>query len=87
VKFARVDGFVKRPLCPLIVIPVKAGTHSFQPLWIPAFAGMTRFLTFYDAIKVQTDQCFDDKFNRNGICRKPPGDYSPFRGKPWLKKM
>jgi len=30
------DGFVKSPLCPLIVIPAKAG--------------MTRFLIFYDSI-------------------------------------
>jgi hypothetical protein len=44
----KLDGFVKSPLCPLIVIPAKAGIQSFQVIWIPAFAGMTRFLTFYD---------------------------------------
>jgi hypothetical protein len=38
-------------LCPLIVIPAKAGIQALKSLWIPAFAGMTRFLIFHDYIK------------------------------------
>ena len=53
------DGFEKNPLCPLSVIPAKPvldligeqESSRFKPKWIPAFAGMTRFLTFYDSIK------------------------------------
>ena len=31
------------PLCPLLVVPAKAGTQGFQSLcpWVPAFAGTT----------------------------------------------
>jgi hypothetical protein len=55
-KNMKLDGFVKGPLCPLIVIPAKAGIPSFQAITdshFPirsrtGFAGMTRFLTFYD---------------------------------------
>jgi len=30
----------------------KQESSHFKSLWIPAFAGMTRFLTFYDSVKV-----------------------------------
>jgi hypothetical protein len=48
-----VDGFVISQLGPLIVIPAKAGIQSFQALWIPAFAGMTPFLTFYGSVNIK----------------------------------
>jgi hypothetical protein len=55
---SKFDGFVKNPLCPLIVIPAlqlsflrRQESSRFKPLWIPAFAGMTPFLTFYDPVK------------------------------------
>jgi hypothetical protein len=48
------DGFVKSPKSPFITIPaphhvrdkLQHASGLFKPLWIPAFAGMTRFLTF-----------------------------------------
>ena len=44
-----IDGFVKSPLCTLIVIPaphhvrdkLQQESSLFKSLWIPAFAGMT----------------------------------------------
>ncbi len=56
----KVDEFVKSPTCSLNVIPAKLvldligeqESSLFKPLWTPAFAGVTRFLTFYEAIKV-----------------------------------
>jgi hypothetical protein len=35
----KIDGFVKSPLCPLIVIPAKAGIHSFQANMDSRFRG------------------------------------------------
>ena len=53
------DSFVKSPQCPLIVIPaphhvrdkLQQESRHFKSFWVPVFAGMTRFLTFYDSIK------------------------------------
>ncbi len=56
----KLDEFVKSPTCSLNVIPTKLvldligeqESSLFKPLWTPAFAGVTLFLTFYEAIKL-----------------------------------
>ena len=45
-----IDGFVKSPLYPLIVIPAKAGIHSFQVIMDSRFRGndsICDFLRFH----------------------------------------
>ena len=40
------DGFVKSPLCPLIVIPAKAGIQSFQVIMDSRFRGNDSIFDF-----------------------------------------
>jgi hypothetical protein len=56
-----VDVLVKNPIYPLFVIPapyqvrgkLQKESSDFRLLWTPAFAGVTRFLTFYEVVNVQ----------------------------------
>jgi hypothetical protein len=48
------DGFVKSLKTSFGVIPAKAGIQCFQYFWMPAFAGMTEFWTFYKFVNLQS---------------------------------
>ncbi len=48
--FLIIDGFVKSQYLFLMSFPRRRESGNFKTLWIPAFAGMTRFSTFYDFI-------------------------------------
>ena len=82
--FLKFDGFTKSALCPLIVIPAKPvldligeqESSQFKPLWIPAFAGMTRFLTFCDSIQFASNRPLRALFHeftrhQTQACRHP----------------
>ena len=58
---SNVDGFVKRLKTSFGVIPAKSlpqrreGRESsvFKYFWMPAFAGMTEFRTFYEFVNIE----------------------------------